>query len=267
MNDLGVSTNLAHDDALTMSALRAHGILKSFGDRRVLNGIDVELAQGEHLAIIGPSGGGKSTFIRCLNLLELPDAGEIIVHGQPVWTPELAKTVDLRAHRKKIGMVFQQFNLFPTMSAIQNVSFAQVHTLRRSKEEANDRSKALLEQVGLGTHLGHRPTEMSGGQQQRVAIARALALDPEIMLFDEPTSAIDPEMRVEVLRVMKDLAASGMTMITVTHELRFAQEAAQEVIFLAGGVVTERGTPEQLFKHPENQRTRQFVNAVTGDLR
>ena len=247
--------------------LAAHGIRKSFGHTQVLNGIDLELRQGEHLAIIGPSGGGKSTLIRCLTLLETPDEGEVVLNGVQVWnSTDHVKESVLRAHRINVGMVFQSFNLFATHTALQNVSLAQVHTLHRSRDEADERSRELLRQVGLSEHLDKHPGQLSGGQQQRVAIARALAMDPQVMLFDEPTSAIDPEMRIEVLRVMKDLASRGMAMIAVTHEFKFAEDVADRVMFLADAVVMEEGTPEQIFKSPQHERTRRFVDAVSGGL-
>ncbi len=247
--------------------LAARGLRKSFGSKLVLDGIDLVLRQGEHLAIIGPSGGGKSTLIRCLNLLETPDEGEIRLNGSPVWTSaDKVKESELRAHRSRVGMVFQSFNLFATHTALQNVSLAQIHTLHRSKEEADDRSRDLLGLVGLAEHLDKRPSQLSGGQQQRVAIARALAMDPQVMLFDEPTSAIDPEMRVEVLRVMKDVASRGMAMIAVTHEFQFAEQVADRVMFLADSVIVEEGIPRQIFGSPRHERTRRFVTAVTGGV-
>jgi len=247
--------------------LAARGIQKSFGSRVVLDGIDLDLHAGEHVAIIGPSGGGKSTLIRCLNLLETPDEGEVLFNGESVWnSQEPPREAALRAHRIKVGMVFQSFNLFATHTALQNVSLAQVHTLKRSKAEADERSRELLGLVGLADHLDKHPSQLSGGQQQRVAIARALAMDPEVMLFDEPTSAIDPEMRIEVLAVMKDLAERGMAMIAVTHEFKFAEDFADRVIFLADSTIVEEGTPEEIFSNAQRERTRRFVAAVAGDI-
>ncbi|MHB1172137.1 MAG: amino acid ABC transporter ATP-binding protein [Lacisediminihabitans sp.] len=261
------------DNSLTGSgkkgevSLAAQNIRKSFNGKEILKGIDVEIGYGEHVAIIGPSGSGKSTFIRCLNLLEFPDAGTISLDGSTVFSVGSAISASkVRAIRMKVGMVFQSFNLFTTHTALENVSLAQRHTLGRSKQEADARSEALLERVGLKQHMHKYPSHLSGGQQQRVAIARSLALDPKVMMFDEPTSAIDPEMRIEVLRVMKDLALEGMTMIMVTHELRFAQNAADRVMFLADGEILETGTPDQIFGSPVNERTRQFVDAVSGEL-
>lgn len=247
--------------------LAARGIRKSFGDKQVLNGIDLELRYGEHLAIIGPSGGGKSTLIRCLNMLETPDEGELLFEGKQIWTSSVAvKEAALREHRIKVGMVFQSFNLFTTHTALQNVSLAQVYTLHRSRAEADQRSRELLGLVGLAEHLDKHPSQLSGGQRQRVAIARALAMDPQVMLFDEPTSAIDPEMRIEVLSVMKDLAARGMAMIAVTHEFKFAEGFADRVVFLADSQIIEEGTPSQIFNSPKHERTRRFVADVSGDV-
>lgn len=246
-------------------ALSAQGIHKSFGHKEILHGISVDVAKGEHIAIIGPSGSGKSTFIRCLNLLEIPDQGAIELAGEPIFNaarklPEKS----IRELRKRVGMVFQSFNLFATHTAVENVNLAQRLALGRSKEEATERSAQLLERVGLKDHMHKHPSQLSGGQQQRVAIARSLALDPEIMLFDEPTSAIDPEMRVEVLGVMKELADGGMTMLTVTHEIEFAKEAADRVMFLADGDLLEIGSAEQILTSPDNERIRRFVNAISG---
>ncbi|MFC5502614.1 amino acid ABC transporter ATP-binding protein [Lysinimonas soli] len=248
-------------------SMSAQGIRKSFAGKEVLRGISLELHQGEHVAVIGPSGSGKSTFIRCLNLLETPDNGSIDVLGERVFSAgDPVRESQVRALRLRVGMVFQSFNLFATYTALENVSLAQRFSLGRSKGESDDRSEQLLRRVGLEQHIHKHPSQLSGGQQQRVAIARALALDPQVMLFDEPTSAIDPEMRVEVLQVMKALALDGMTMIMVTHELRFAQEAADRVAFIADGEVQEIGTPAQVFGSPKNERTRRFVDAVSGEL-
>lgn len=258
-----LASGAAENDVL----LAARGIRKSFRQKQVLDRIDLELHSGEHLAIIGPSGGGKSTLIRCLNLLETPDDGEVIFAGKPIWTSAgAAKESALRAHRLKVGMVFQSFNLFTTYTALQNVSLAQIYTLHRSRAEADQRSRELLGLVGLAEHLDKHPSQLSGGQQQRVAIARALAMDPKVMLFDEPTSAIDPEMRIEVLAVMKDLAARGMAMIAITHEFKFAEHFADRVIFLADSRIIEEGTPAQIFTSPKHERTRRFVADVSGDV-
>jgi len=250
---------------VTGLALSARGIRKRFGDREILRGIDLDLERGEHVAIIGPSGSGKSTFIRCLNLLERPEHGTIDLDGQRVFDATVrGRAGDARRLRRQVGMVFQSFNLFTTHTALENVSLAQRKVLGRSKAEADERSNALLTRVGLAEHAHKHPSQLSGGQQQRVAIARALALDPRVMLFDEPTSAIDPEMRNEVLAVMKDLAAGGMTMVVVTHELQFAELAADRVLFLADGEVVESGTPTDVLRNPRHARTQQFVRAVGG---
>jgi ABC-type polar amino acid transport system ATPase subunit len=250
----------------TSTALTVRGLTMSFGPHQVLKGVDFSVEKGEVVAIIGPSGSGKSTFIRCLNLLESPDGGSIHSFGKTVWTGEkkLGRT-SLRSLRRDVGMVFQSFNLFPTLTALENISLAQVHALGRPKKEADARSRNLLEKVGLSPWAEHRPTQLSGGQQQRVAIARALALDPKILLFDEPTSAIDPELRVEVLKVMKDVAASGVTMLVVTHEMTFAERVADRVVFFADGNIVEQGKPSQIFAAPRHDRTKQFLSAITED--
>lgn len=249
----------------SVPALSAQGIRKSFGDKEILKGIDLDIQPGEHVAVIGPSGSGKSTFIRCLNLLERPDTGTIDLLGKRVLDLSTKPSNRaIRELRKQVGMAFQSFNLFATKSALENVNLAQQRVLGRSKTEATERSVQLLERVGMESHKDKLPSQLSGGQQQRVAIARALALDPKVMLFDEPTSAIDPEMRVEVLHVMKELAEAGMTMIMVTHELQFAREAADRVMFLADGQVAQISTPDEMFIDPENERIRRFVNALGG---
>ncbi len=244
--------------------IRVRQLEKSYAQTTVLKGIDLDVAPGEVISVIGPSGSGKSTLIRCLNLLETPTGGSVEVLGQTLFDKGriVVNKSELQRYRARAGMVFQSFNLFPNMSALANVSLAQVHTLGRAKAEADRRSAELLERVGLGERLGHLPSQLSGGQQQRVAIARALAMDPEVMLFDEPTSAIDPELRVEVLQVMKDLAESGMTMIVVTHEMKFAEKISDRVLFLANGSIVEQGKPADLFGSPRHERTRQFLAAI-----
>jgi len=254
-------------DSDSQVVLSTRDIRKSFGNKEILRGIDVDVKKGEHIAIIGPSGSGKSTFIRCLNLLETPNAGTITLNGETVFdASQKTSHHAIRNLRKRVGMVFQSFNLFSTHSAIENVSLAQRLALNRSKDEAAARSEALLERVGLKDHLHKLPGQLSGGQQQRVAIARSLALDPEVILFDEPTSAIDPEMRVEVLKVMKELAEGGMTMMMVTHEIQFAKDAADRVMFLADGEVLESGESAQVLTDPSNQRLRRFMEALSGAI-
>ncbi|MDR2255574.1 MAG: amino acid ABC transporter ATP-binding protein [Arthrobacter sp.] len=243
-----------------MTALSVTGLAKSYGPLEVLKNVDLDVARGEVVAIIGPSGSGKSTFIRCLNRLEEPDAGTVMLDGAGL-APSLTSK-ELRALRRKVGMVFQSFNLFPTHTALENVVLPQVHSLGRSRQQAEARARELLAKVGLGERADHKPAQLSGGQQQRVAIARALALDPEIMLFDEPTSAIDPELRVEVLRVMRDVAAEGMTMLVVTHEMNFARQVADRVVFFADGTIVEQAEPAAFFASPQHERTRRFLAAV-----
>ncbi|GCF95561.1 peptide ABC transporter ATP-binding protein [Enterococcus florum] len=231
---------------------------KSFGDNQVLKSIDVSVKAGEVVVIIGPSGSGKSTILRCLNLLEEPTSGEIFFEGQNITSPD----VNIDQLRQKMGMVFQSFNLFPHMSVVENLTITPVKIKKEDPEQAKKRALALLDQVGLGDKAEAYPSSLSGGQQQRVAIARALAMNPDVMLFDEPTSALDPEMVGEVLAVMKDLAEKGMTMVVVTHEMGFAKEVADRVIFMADGVIQEEGTPEQIFEQPKNLRTQDFLNKV-----
>ncbi|MGN1349883.1 MAG: amino acid ABC transporter ATP-binding protein [Anaerovoracaceae bacterium] len=234
------------------------GLEKSFGSLQVLKGIDAEIDKGEVICVIGPSGSGKSTFLRCLNRLEESTAGEILVDGEQI----TGKNADIDKIRRHIGMVFQQFNLFPHMSVLENIMMAPVTLKIKSKQEAEKKARELLERVGLSDKADYRPADLSGGQQQRVAIARALAMEPDIMLFDEPTSALDPEMVGEVLAVMKELAAEGMTMVVVTHEMGFARDVADRVFFIDQGVIMEEGTPEQVFGSPKNERTQSFLNKV-----
>lgn len=231
---------------------------KNFGSLEVLKDINMEVKEGEVVCLIGPSGSGKSTFLRCLNKLEEPTAGVIIVDDYDL----MAKTSDINKIRENIGMVFQQFNLFPHLSVLQNIMLAPVDRKRMTKEQAEEKAKKLLDRVGLLEKADVYPASLSGGQQQRVAIARALAMEPDIMLFDEPTSALDPEMVGEVLEVMKQLAAEGMTMVVVTHEMGFAREVADRVVFMDGGYIVEEGTPEEVFGNPQNKRTQDFLNKV-----
>ncbi|MBQ4361866.1 MAG: amino acid ABC transporter ATP-binding protein [Lachnospiraceae bacterium] len=230
---------------------------KSF-EMEVLKGIDTDIYKGEVICVIGPSGSGKSTFLRCLNALEEATSGKIIVDDVEI----TSKDTDINKIRRHIGMVFQQFNLFPNMSVRENISMAPVLLKIKSKEEADKRTMALLERVNLAEKADVNPKDLSGGQQQRVAIARALAMDPDIMLFDEPTSALDPEMVGEVLQVMKELAAEGMTMVVVTHEMGFARDVADRVFFIDEGIIMEQGTPEEVFDHPQNPRTQSFLSKV-----
>ncbi len=231
---------------------------KSFGKLDVLCGIDFQVNDGEVVCLIGPSGSGKSTILRCLNKLEEPTSGSITVDGAVITD----KGTDINKVRQKIGMVFQQFNLFPHLSVLENITMAPVDLKLMSKEEAKENALALLERVGLSDKANAYPKQLSGGQQQRVAIARALAMKPDIMLFDEPTSALDPEMVGEVLAVMRELAAEGMTMVVVTHEMGFARDVADRVVFMSDGVIVEEGKPEEIFSNPKAQRTRDFLNCV-----
>ena len=231
---------------------------KSFGSNEVLKGIDLEVAEGEVVCIIGPSGSGKSTLLRCLNKLEEVTDGHVLIDGQDI----TEKTTDINKVREEIGMVFQHFNLFPHLSVIDNITLAPVELKRENKETAKARALELLETVGLSEKADAFPSSLSGGQKQRVAIARALAMNPEIMLFDEPTSALDPEMVGDVLEVMKKLAKQGMTMVVVTHEMGFAREVGHRVIFMDGGYIVEEGTPTEVFGNPQNPRTQDFLNKV-----
>ncbi|MBY6351355.1 amino acid ABC transporter ATP-binding protein [Rhodococcus corynebacterioides] len=238
--------------------MRATGLKKAFGELEVLKGLDVDIHSGEVVCVIGPSGSGKSTFLRCLNKLEDITGGTVVVDGFDLTDPK----VDLDEVRQHIGMVFQHFNLFPHMSVVENVMLAPVETKRADKKGARENAVRLLDQVGLADKENAKPAQLSGGQKQRVAIARALAMNPDIMLFDEATSALDPEMVGEVLQVLRDLAKGGMTMVVVTHEMGFAREVSDRVIFMADGYIVEEGTPDQLFGKPQNDRTRDFLNKV-----
>lgn len=234
------------------------GLKKSFGSLEVLKCIDEEIKEGEVVCLIGPSGSGKSTFLRCLNRLEKITGGSVIVDDIDITD----KKVDINKFRENIGMVFQHFNLFPHMSVLENIMLAPVQLKKMTKDEAKKKAEELLQRVGLAEKANAYPGQLSGGQKQRVAIARALAMNPDIMLFDEPTSALDPEMVGEVLEVMKELAEAGMTMVVVTHEIGFAREVADRVIFMDGGYIVERGTPEEIFNHPKEERTIDFLNKV-----
>ncbi|GAA2074348.1 amino acid ABC transporter ATP-binding protein [Aeromicrobium tamlense] len=238
-------------------------LVKRYGDHTVLTGVSLDVQAGEVVAIIGPSGGGKSTFLRCMNYLEEPSKGTIAIDGVPIAAnPPRATKAELLAVRRRIGMVFQSFNLFPHMTVLKNVTMAQRLVLGRSEDEAHERAVSLLDRVGVASKADALPSQCSGGQQQRVAIARALALKPVAMLFDEPTSALDPEVGVEVLSVMRELAADGMTMAVVTHELGFARNVADRVLLLADGEIVEQGTPDQVLTHPTHERTIRFLSAV-----
>ena len=238
--------------------IKVDGLLKSFGNYKVLKGIDIEIHKGEVVCIIGPSGCGKSTFLRTLNLLEEPTGGKITFEGVDLTSPD----TDVNLHRQKIGMVFQQFNLFPHMTVIDNMTLAPTKLLKLSKEDAEKRAMELLERVGLADRAKSFPNQLSGGQKQRVAIVRALCMQPDVMLFDEPTSALDPEMVGEVLDVMKKLADEGLTMIVVTHEMGFAREVADKVVFIDQGVIMEMGTPEEIFNNPQCPRLKDFLGKV-----
>ncbi len=238
--------------------IKVKNLHKTFENLNVLDGIDEHITQGEVVVVIGPSGSGKSTFLRCLNLLETATDGEIYVDDELITAPK----VDVNRIRQKMGMVFQQFNLFPHLTIMENITLAPVLLKKMTKEEARKRGQELLERVNLAEKADAYPAQLSGGQKQRVAIVRALAMDPEIMLFDEPTSALDPEMVGEVLDVMKDLARSGMTMVIVTHEMGFAREVASRVLFIDQGVIMESGTPEEVFGNPQNERTKNFLSKV-----
>lgn len=238
--------------------IRIKGLCKDFGSNRVLNNINLEIKKGEVVVIIGPSGSGKSTLLRCMNLLEMPTAGEIIFEGQNITDPK----ADINKLRTKLGMVFQQFNLFPHKKVIDNIMVSPVMVKKVPKEEAYKKAVSLLNRVGLAEKETAYPASLSGGQQQRIAIARALAMEPDVMLFDEPTSALDPEMVGEVLSVMKQLANDGMTMVIVTHEMGFAREVGDRILFVDQGQIVEEGLPAQVFSHPQNPRTQDFLSKV-----
>ncbi|MCR4631542.1 MAG: amino acid ABC transporter ATP-binding protein [Treponema sp.] len=230
----------------------------SFGDLHVLKDVSIHIKQGEKIVVIGPSGSGKSTFLRCLNRLENPSGGTILFEGKDMTSPD----TDLDIPRRKMGMVFQNFNLFPHLTVMQNITLAPVTLKLKSQEEAEKDALRLLERIGLTEKANVYPSTLSGGQKQRIAIVRALAMQPDVMLFDEPTSALDPEMVGEVLNVMKDLAKEGMTMVVVTHEMGFAREVADRVLFMNGGYIEEEGTPEQIFQNPKSERLQQFLKSV-----
>ena len=236
--------------------LQINHLSKSFGSHEVLRDIDFTVEKGDVTSIIGASGSGKSTLLRCVNLLETPTSGEILYHGQNV----AGRGVNAAAYRSHVGMVFQSFNLFNNMTVLENCMVGQIKVLKKHKEDARANAMRYLEQVGITPYINARPRQLSGGQKQRVAIARALAMEPEVLLFDEPTSALDPEMVGEVLSVMQDLAKNGMTMLVVTHEMAFARDVSNHVVFMADGVICEQGAPQELFNHPQQARTQEFLS-------
>ena len=238
--------------------IQVKDLKKAFGTNQVLDGITTDICQGEVVAVIGPSGSGKSTFLRSLNLLEVPTGGQILFEGTDITDPK----VDINRHRQKIGMVFQQFNLFNNLSVLENCVIGQMKVLKKSRTEAEKTAKDLLAKVGMERFINAKPNQISGGQKQRVAIARALAMKPEVLLFDEPTSALDPEMVGEVLKVMKDLARSGLTMIVVTHEMSFAHDVSTRVVFMDQGLIVEDDRPEIIFDNPKHERTREFLSRM-----
>lgn len=233
-------------------------ISKRFGSLEVLKDVTQQVSQNEIVSLIGPSGSGKSTLLRCMNLLEVPSSGRILFKGEDI----TAKGVNINIHRQKMGMVFQHFNVFPNMTVEKNITIAPVSLKKMDKEQAHNRAMELLDRVGLKDKADVKPVKLSGGQKQRLAIVRAMAMEPEVMLFDEPTSALDPEMVGEVLEVIKDLAKSGMTMMIVTHEMGFAREISDRVLFMNNGVIAEAGTPEKIFENPDNERLKEFLSKV-----
>jgi ABC-type polar amino acid transport system ATPase subunit len=248
---------------MSNAIIEVNQLRKSFGSNEILKGIDMEIKQGEKVVIIGPSGSGKSTFLRCLNYLEIPTSGTVKVHGEYFIKPGgKFNEKHVASLRTEVGMVFQRFNLFPTMTALENVMAAQIKIRKKSKEAARETAEIYLRKVGLADRMNHYPSQLSGGQQQRVAIARALAIEPKAMLFDEATSALDPELIGEVLNVIRDLAKEGMTMVIVTHEMKFADEVGDRVIFMDGGVIVEEGPPKELLHNPKHNRTREFLQKV-----
>ncbi len=231
---------------------------KKFGSLTVFDGLSETICKGDVVVIIGPSGGGKSTFIRCLNLLEQPTAGKIYFEGEDI----TAKGFDVNRHRQKVGMVFQQFNLFNNLTVLENITISLTKVKKQSEEESKEKALKLLKRVGLEDKANAYPSQLSGGQKQRIAIVRALAMGPDVLLFDEPTSALDPEMVGEVLQVISDLAHDGITMVVVTHEMGFARKVGTRVLFMDGGQIAEQGTPEEIFEHPQNARTKEFLSKV-----
>ena len=253
-----MTADMTEDQQMTPAAIDVQQLHKSFGELEVLKGIDFHVDPGEVVCVIGPSGSGKSTLLRCVNRLEEPTGGRILIEGNDITDPD----ADVDAIRTRIGMVFQQFNLFPHLDVLANLMIAQRRVLKRSKSEAEKIARANLEKVGMIDKVEAYPAQLSGGQSQRVAMARALSMDPDMMLFDEPTSALDPELVGEVLEVMRNLANEGMTMMVVTHEMGFAREVGDRVVFMDGGVVVEEGAPEQLINDPQEERTKAFLSQV-----
>ena len=245
---------------MSQALIQVHDLKKYYngGSVKALDGVTVDICKGDVMAVIGPSGGGKSTFLRSLNLLEIPTSGSIIFDGVDI----TGRKVDLPLHRQKMGMVFQHFNLFPNKTVLDNLTMAPIKIKKQPKAEAEEKAMALLQRVGLADRAGAYPAQLSGGQKQRVAIVRALAMEPEVMLFDEPTSALDPEMVGEVLEVMKELARTGMTMVVVTHEVAFAREVGSRVLFMDAGKIAEQGAPEEVFDHPQSARLQDFLKKV-----
>ena len=243
---------------MTNNIIEVKDLHKSFGQLQVLKGVTEHIEKGEVVSVIGPSGGGKSTFLRCLNLLEVPTSGQIFFEGVDI----TAKGIDINQHRQKMGMVFQHFNVFPHMTVGQNITMAPTLLGKKSQAEADEMAKELLNTVGLYEKINEFPSCLSGGQKQRLAIVRALAMEPDVMLFDEPTSALDPEMVGEVLAVIKNLVKGGMTTVIVTHEMGFAREVSDRVFFMDGGILAEKGSPEELFGNPQNPRTKEFLGKV-----
>ena len=243
---------------MTDVLLKVENLQKSFGKLQVLKGINQTVRTGQVISVIGPSGGGKSTFLRCLNLLEQPDGGKIWFDGQEI----TQKGINIDLHRQKMGMVFQHFNVFPNMTVLQNITLAPTLEKKIPKAEAEQKAMELLESVGMADKRNEYPRRLSGGQKQRLAIVRALAMEPKVILFDEPTSALDPEMVKGVLNVIKDLARQGMTIVIVTHEMGFAREVSDRVLFMDNGIIAEEGTPEEIFENPKNERTKEFLSQV-----
>ena len=243
------------------TVLQVKHLSKSFGDHEVLRDVDFSVSKGEVISIIGSSGSGKSTLLRCMNLLEKPTSGEVLFHGESVLKPGF----NLQTYRARVGMVFQQFNLFANMTALDNCVVGQMKVMKRSRVQAQNIAMAFLEKVGMSAYVKAKPRQLSGGQKQRVAIARALAMNPEVLLFDEPTSALDPEMVGEVLNVMKNLASTGLTMLVVTHEMGFARDVSDRVVFMDGGVIVESDVPEVVFTRPSQPRTREFLARILNE--